>query len=73
MEICSVCGRSFHLFSIEDKSRPMRPTQIVCPYGNHVHRSETSTRTFVCLPAGSIPRSAPSHQPNPHNGKSHME
>lgn len=72
VEICSVCGRAFRVYQIDDKSRSARNTDVVCPYGHHIHRSEVSTRTYVTLPEGSFPRIEPPHQPNPNDGKSHM-
>ncbi|MGK9055187.1 hypothetical protein [Neorhizobium petrolearium] len=70
-EICSICQKPFNLFYIEDKTRPMKRSDIICPYGRHIHRSETTTRTYVSTPAEGS--SGIGHrQPVANNGKSDM-
>ena len=71
-ETCSVCRRPFLVYHIEDKSRPARQVDIYCPYGPHIHRTEVSTRSYVCLEEGASPWSHLPRQPNPNNGEEHI-
>jgi transcription elongation factor Elf1 len=66
---CSVCGRVFKVFAIEDKSRQRMPVEVKCPFCGSTHFSEVSTRTYVVLKYSEIPTTRLPRHPNSDDGE----
>ena len=69
--VCSVCGQTFKIFAIEDKSRHPMPVEVKCPTCGAINLSEVSARTYVVLKDLEVLVPLP-RQPNPNNGEEYI-